>query len=87
MTSKVNKLDAKKQIFTCRSPKPVCYVSLPRAQVTFYLGSAEQFLTTPHFETSPRTRKNAATGVLLEITMWYSEYRHNEKLLMQSQMK
>lgn len=85
MTSKLNNLDAKKQIFTCRSPKPVCYFSLPRSQVTFYLGSSKQFfLTTPHFETFPRTRKNSATAVLLEIAMWYCDCRHNEK---QSQMK
>lgn len=87
MTSKVNKLDAKKKFFTFKSPKPVCCFLLPSTQVTFYLGSAKQFLTTPHSEILPRTRKNSATAVSLEIAMWYCEYRHNEELLMQSQMK
>lgn len=68
-------------------PKHVCYFSLPRSQVTFYLGNSKQFFTTPHFETFQRARKNSAAAILLEIAIWYCEYRHNEKQLMQSQMK
>lgn len=72
MTTKVNKLDAKMQIFYLQFTQKYIvglrYFLLPRSQAKFCIDSAEQFLTTPAFERAPR-KNFSDTTALLNVAM------------------